>query len=83
VFNKEQQSAWQSITTQELYLWLTIQIQVSCIGVSLELYWIKDGVYLPKDISPPAPDFGKTYFQKICCFLYVFWYNSPTETPED
>jgi hypothetical protein len=35
------------------------------IGVSPERYWMKDGVYLPKDGLPPAAYLGKTRFQEI------------------
>jgi hypothetical protein len=46
---KEWQRSWQSVTAQDLYLWLAIQIHVGLIGVPPERYWMKDGVYLPKD----------------------------------
>jgi hypothetical protein len=53
------------------------------IGVPPERYWMKDGVYLPKDGLPPAAYLGKTCFQEIRCFFHVSPYNSLTETPED
>ena len=61
---------------------MPIQIHMGLIGVPPERYWMKDGVYLPKDELPPAADLGKTRFQEICCFFHVSPYNSPTETPE-
>jgi hypothetical protein len=79
---KERQRSWQPVTTQELYLWLAIQIHMGLIGVPPERYWMKDGVYLPKDGLPPAAYLGKTRFQEICHFFHVSPYNSPTETPE-
>jgi hypothetical protein len=79
---KEQQHSWQPVTAQELYLWLAIQIHMGLIGVPPERYWMKDGVYLPKDGLPPAAYLGKTCFQEICRFFYISPYNSPTETPE-
>jgi len=56
---------------------------MSLFGVPPEWYWMKDGVYLPKDRLPPAAYLGKTSFQEICCFFHVSPYNSLTETPED
>jgi len=46
---KEQQRSGQPVTAQDLYLWLAIQIHMRLIGVPPERYWMKDGVYLPKD----------------------------------
>jgi len=51
---KERQHSWQPVTAQDLYLWLAIQIHMGLIGVPPERYWMKDGVYLPKDGLPPA-----------------------------
>jgi len=79
---KEWQRSWQPVTAQELYLWLAIQIHMGFIGVPPERYWMKDGVYLPKDGLPPAAYLGKTHFQEIHHFFHVSPYNSPTETPE-
>jgi len=59
---KEWQRSWQPVTTQKLYLWLAIQIHIGLIGVPPERYWMKDGVYLPKDGLPPAAYLGKTRF---------------------
>jgi len=80
---KEQQHSWQPVTAQELYLWLPIQIYMGLIGVPPERYWMKNGVYLPKDGLPAAAYLGKTCFQEIRCFFHVSPYNSLTETPED
>jgi len=79
---KERQHSWQPVTAQELYLWLAIQIHMDLIGVPPERYWMKDGVYLPKDGLPPAASLGKTRFQEIHRFFHVSPYNSATETPE-
>jgi len=79
---KEWQRSWQPVTAQDLYLWLAIQIHMGLIGVPPERYWMKDGVYLPKDGLPPAAYLGKTRFQEIRRFFHVSPYNSPTETPE-
>jgi len=79
---KKQQHSWQLVTAQELYLWLAIQIHMGLIGVPPEKYWMKDGVYLPKDGLPPAAYLGKTRFQEIRRFFHVSPYYSPTETPE-
>jgi hypothetical protein len=79
---KERQHSWQPVTAQDLYLWLAIQIYLDLIGVPPERYWIKDGVYHPKDGFPPAAYLGKTHFQEICCFCHVSPYNSPTATSE-
>ena len=76
---KEQQHSWQPVTAQDLYLWLAIQIHMDLIGVPPERYWMKDGVYLPKDGLPPAAYLGKTRFQEIRRFFHVSPYNSPTE----
>jgi len=46
------------------------------IGVPPERYWMKDGVYLPKDGLPPAAYLGKTRFQEICHFFHVSPYIS-------
>src|SRR5882757_8710868 len=79
---KKWQHSWQPVTAQDLYLWLAIQIHMGLIGVPPEGYWMKDGVYLPKDGLPPAAYHGKTRFQEIRHFFHVSPYNSPTETPE-
>ena len=79
---KEWQCSWQPVTAQDLDLWLAIQIHMGLIGVPPERYWMKDGVYLPKDGLPPAAYLGKTRFQEIRRFFHVSPYNSPTETPE-
>jgi len=79
---KERQHSWQPVTAQDLYLWLAIPIHMGLIGVPPERYWMKDGVYLPKDGLPPAGYLGKTRFQEICRFFHVSLYNSATETPE-
>jgi hypothetical protein len=79
---KERQHSWQPVTAQELYLWLAIQIHMDLIGVPSERYWMKDGVYLPKDGLPPAAYLGKTCFQEIHHFFHVSPYNSATETPD-
>jgi len=78
----ERQRSWQPVTAQDLYLWLAIQIHMGLIGVPPERYWMKDGVYLPKDGLLPASYIGKTRFQEIHRFFHVSPYNSPTETPE-
>jgi len=41
------------------------------IGVPPERYWMKDGVYLPKDELPPAAYVGKCRFQEICQGMYT------------
>jgi len=79
---KEQQHSCQPVTAQDLYLWLAIQIHMGLIGVPPERYWMKDGVYLPKDGLPPAAYLGKTCFQEIRHFFHIVIYNSPTETPK-
>jgi len=53
------------------------------VGAPPERYWMKDGVYLPKNGLPPAAYFGKTCFQKIYCVVHVSVYTSQAETPED
>ena len=78
---KERQCSWQPVTTQELNLWLAIQIHMGLIEVPPVSYKIKDGVYLPKDELPPAAHSGKTRFHEIHHFFHVSPYNSPTETP--
>jgi len=70
------QHSWQPVTAQELYFWLAIQIHMGLIGVAPERYWMKDGVYLPKDGLPPATYLGKTCFQEIHRFFHVSPYNS-------
>jgi len=40
------------------------------------MYWMKEGVYLPKDGLPPAAYFGKTHFQEIRHFFHVSPYIS-------
>jgi hypothetical protein len=52
------------------------------IGGPPERYWMKDGVYLPKDALPAAAYLGKTRFQEIRRFFHMSPYNSLTETPE-
>jgi len=78
----EQQHFEQPVTAQQLYLWLATQIHMGCIGVSPEGYWMKDGVYHPKDGLTPVAYHRKTCFQEIGHFFHVALYNFPTETPE-
>ena len=79
---QEQQHYWQPVTDQDVYLWLAIEILVNLIGVTPEWYWMKNGVFLPKDGLLPAAYLGKVCFQEICHFTYVSQYNSPIETPK-
>ena len=79
---KEGQHSWQSVTAQDLFLWLAIQIHMGLIGVAPARYWMKDGVYLLKDGLPPAAYLDKTRFQEIRRFFRVSPYNSPTAIPE-
>jgi len=72
---KERQCSWQPGTTQKHYLWPAIQTHMDLTGVPPERYWVKDGVYLPKDRLPPAPYLGKTCFQEIHCIFHVSPYN--------
>jgi len=39
---KERPRSWQPVTTQDLYLWLAIQIPMGLIGVPPEWYLMKD-----------------------------------------
>jgi hypothetical protein len=70
------------VTALELRLWLAIQIHMGLIDVPPERYWMKDGVYLPKDGLPPAAYLSKTRFQEIRRFFHISPYDYPTESPE-
>jgi len=79
---EEPQHCWQPVTAQELEFWQVSQIHVGLIGVPLERYWLKHGVYLPKDGLPPSAYLGQTPILEICLFFHVSPYISPTETTE-
>jgi len=68
---KERQRSWQAVTAQNLNLRLAIQFHQGLIGVPPERYWMKDGVYLPKNGLSPAGYLGKTWFEDINCFFHV------------
>jgi len=70
------------VTAQHVYLGQTIQIHIGLIGVPPERFWMKYGVYLPKDGWPPAAYLRNTRFQEIRCFFHRSPYISPTVTSE-
>jgi hypothetical protein len=76
------QRSWPPVTAPDFYIWLAMHIHIGLIGVPPERYWMKNGVYLPKDGLPPAVYLGNTRFQEIRCFFHISPYNFPTESPD-